>query len=201
MQRIPTPRRTRRAALALGGLLVAAGAAGVATGSVAADFKQAPCTGKTIYVTQDNTTVHGTCGDDHIFVSEHTEVTIFAGDGNDKIHAGWGTGRVTIHAGNGNDEIGVSAYDKQLIVFAGEGDDVVRAAWGDDYIYGQGGNDLIFGNLGKNTIDGGEGDDTIFSVSGEQGAPDHLAGGPGYDVATIDPGDTTVGIEAVTVKQ
>lgn len=193
MQRITTP---RRAALALTGLLVAAGATTAVAGTAAADFST-PCVGKVIHVKASNTTVHGTCGDDIIFVSEHRNVTIYAGDGNDDIRAGWGGGLVTVHAGRGNDT--VSANDKQLVVLGGPGDDVLRGAAYDDVLFGEAGNDRIYGNGGRNTIEGGDGNDVIVTVSGELGAPDHIGGGAGYDMATIDPGDTTVHVESVTV--
>mgnify|MGYP001263529165 FL=1 len=196
MQRILTPRRTRRAALALGSLLVA-GAAGVASGSVAADFKT-PCAGAVIHAQYDNQVVHGTCGDDIIFVGGYTGVTVYAGDGDDSIRGGWGHGVVTVYAGRGNDR--VTQNEKRMIVYGEDGDDFLEGGDDHDVLLGGAGKDTLVGDRGVNYLHGGDGDDILISDSTEANAPDTVLGGAGWDKATVDPGDVTYDVEVVKVN-
>src|SRR5262249_49424710 len=79
---------------------------------------------------------------------------MFAGFGDDTIHALTVYTRGDIFSSGGNDRL-----------FGGNFDDNLWAGVGDDTLNGGEGNDLLFGDLGADAFIGGTGDDTIYADS------------------------------------
>jgi Ca2+-binding RTX toxin-like protein len=150
--------------------------------------------------------------------------TVNGGDGNDGISTGGGAdvvnggaGSDRILTGAGNDT--ASGGDGSDFVYGGGGDDEINGNAGNDFLFGDGGADLINGGLGNDYIVGGsgadkmngdEGNDRFYAVDGSPN--DVINGGPNDpapegtssrlsplfgDVAVIDDGDTTDGVERV----
>ena len=72
-----------------------------------------------------------------------------------------------------------------------------RGGQGDDRVSGGGGGDLIIGGPGRDELLGGPGNDVIRA---DDGARDQVnCGGGNADRATVDPGDTVVWCEKITV--
>lgn len=98
---------------------------------------------------KDVAVIYAGQGDDVVNFSSpkhsHPDISIYAGQGNDKI---W--------LNQGNDD-----------VFGQEGDDEVYSGGGDDVISGGVGNDFIDAGSGNDVIDGGSGDDIIKSAEGD----------------------------------
>ena len=108
------------------------------------------------------------------------KLTIFAGNGNDKVHidlpesyaAVW---LITIHGGGGDDAIvgGIAAER----VLAGDGNDFVLSSGGRDTVYGEAGDDSLRGGGSSDLLDGGAGNDTLRGDAGN----DNISGGDGSD--------------------
>ena len=91
---------------------------------------------------------------------------------------------VTVNAGDGNDKVAI--FDPfSAVVDGGDGNDTIGGASGNDQISGGPGNDDIAGWNGNDTVSGGPGDDLLESQY-SYGAPvstgsDSLSGGDGFD--------------------
>jgi Ca2+-binding RTX toxin-like protein len=95
-------------------------------------------------------TIYAGSGDDIInFTSPHytyLDITIYGGDGNDKI---WSSiGNDNLFGQDGNDQI-----------YGGAGNDIIDGGIGDDDLNGGEGNDILIGGIGDNTLTGGAGND------------------------------------------
>jgi Ca2+-binding RTX toxin-like protein len=145
--------------------------------------------------------------------------TVTGGDGNDLISTGGGADSVSGGAGSdriltgaGNDTAG--GGDSSDFVYGGAGDDQISGDAGSDFLFGDGGADNISGGLGHDyivggpgvdTMNGDEGNDRFFAADGAPG--DVINGGsndipirpdPRFgDVAIVDEGDTTDGVEHI----
>lgn len=107
--------------------------------------------------------------------------TLYGGNGDDTIIAGYGNDRVygqadndTIYGQWGND-----------ILLGGAGNDLVEGNDGDDYLYGEDGTDILRGGAGADRIWGGDGVDTISGGSEN----DIIYGGDGVDTISGDDGN------------
>ena len=108
------------------------------------------------------------------------KLTIFAGNGNDKVHIDLpesyaAVSLITIHGGGGDDAIvgGIAAER----VIAGDGNDFVLSSGGRDTVYGEAGDDSLRGGGSSDLLDGGAGNDTLRGDTGN----DNLSGGDGSD--------------------
>jgi Ca2+-binding RTX toxin-like protein len=107
------------------------------------------------------------------------KVTIFADNGNDKIHvdlpdtyAHW---LITIHGGAGDDAIIGSIAGERVL--AGDGNDYVVSSGGRDTVYGDAGDDSLRGGGSSDVLNGGAGNDTLRGDAGN----DNISGGDGSD--------------------
>jgi Ca2+-binding RTX toxin-like protein len=132
-----TPRTIARLAL-MGGLV--ASAAAIVPGVAGA----AGCTGKTVYARANYTTLHGTSCNDTFYIGRYAGVTIYAGDGNDTVNAGFigNSGTNYFYLQGGNDTV-VNPHDKPIWVSGGAGNDVMDGSSGYDAFYGGTGTDSI----------------------------------------------------------
>lgn len=197
----PTTSRSHRLRRLAFGLL-ATGAAVAAVPGVAGAVPQIGdklgCPSTEIRVKPGQTVVHGTCGNDLIFLYDNA-VTVYAGDGDDEIRSGWGGKTVTLYLGNGNDTVSTGS-DKRVVAFGEAGDDELEGGQLDDVLHGGKGNDDLIGGIGTNVLSGGEGSDLLDSSTwkpGEQ-APDWVYGGAGADISIFEPGDHLDGVEAAS---
>ncbi len=101
--------------------------------------------------------------------NDKTTITIFGGDGNDRL-AGNG-GVENFYGGKGNDAL-----------VGDDLNDVLHGDSGDDSLYGKNGNDTLFGGKGNDYILGDDGDDFIV---GGQGI-NIVFGGVGKDIFVIE---------------
>jgi Ca2+-binding RTX toxin-like protein len=83
-------------------------------------------------------------------------------------------------------------------LYGGTGRDVLRASGGSDVIRAGADADLLVAGSGEDRLYGWTGDD-LLKAAGNDGAPDYLEGGPGYDRCHVRPNDTTVRCEDVIV--
>jgi hypothetical protein len=140
-------------------------AMGLLGGAAAAQAAPVLCT-VSANVTQTETTVTGTSGNDTVTCPVGTTVTMINGlGGNDTITGSNNLVNYTINGGDGNDTITSDA-----------------------------GNDTINGGLGKDTVSGGAGNDTLVG-SGADGSQDTLNGGDGTDNCQSPPEDILNGCE------
>lgn len=86
-------------------------------------------------------------------------ITVDAGDGDDRVHAGGGYTRL----------------------FGGKGNDVLRLGSGVGYAEGNDGDDLIFGGCGDNVLYGNNGNDRLYAGGGTKTKTSYLDGGNGND--------------------
>jgi hypothetical protein len=120
----------------------------------------------TITVTDSNSTVIGTTGNDVVCIDgDNNVIDTLAGD--DEV----------IDNGTGN------------LIYLGEGDDTYDGSLGSNVeVYGETDEDSIIGTPGEDEIDAGAGDDTV--VGGE--SKDLIAGGAGTDNLSGNLGDDTI---------
>ena len=132
----------------------------------------------------DRVNIRGTLANSE---GETIGVTIFGGDGNDRISGSKGDD--TIDGGDGDDRIkgrqGNDAID------GGGGDDRIKGQQGDDTIDGGDGDDRISGNRGADRLEGGSGDDRVNGGQDD----DLIIGGPGEDRMNGQGGEDTVSFE------
>lgn len=104
----------------------------------------AGCTGKTIEATKNDQTLYGTGCDDLFKLNQFSNVTIYAGEGNDTVRAGFvGNGGTNyIYLQGGNDRV-VQLNDKRVWVSGGSGNDTVEGSSGYDAFYGGSGTDTF----------------------------------------------------------
>ena len=135
--------------------------------------------------------------------SDVTQVTVFAGDGNDRV-----TNTLLIdtfiYGGGGNDFL-VGGYRNDLLsggdgvdklvgrngddtLNGGAGEDTILAGNGQDRLFGFDGNDRLFGGNGNDTLIGGNGNDRLLGETGD----DLLNGNEGNDPIFAGLGDDTV---------
>ena len=133
-----------------------------------------PCV-VSVGVTQNETTVTGTPGDDTIDCSA-------ASPGK------------TIDGFGGNDTITGTQFDD--VITGGEGNDTITGLGGNDTLDGNQGNDTISGGEGNDTITGSEGNDTLSGEGGDDFVDggdddDTLSGGTGTNTLIGGPGTDT----------
>jgi Ca2+-binding RTX toxin-like protein len=131
-------------------------------------------------------TIHGSGGDDSIYVSmiaTPTTMTIYGDAGNDSIRiASTVTQGVTLDGGDGNDLlIGGGGND---ILIGGNGNDLLKGGDGFDSLSGDAGDDYLYGEGNSDDLRGGDGSDTL---AGGLGNDAYL-----FDAATTDETDTIV---------
>jgi Ca2+-binding RTX toxin-like protein len=196
-----TTARNRLPRIAAG--LLAAGAAVLAVPGVAdaappfGGSDKLACPGTTIHAKPGQTVVHGTCGNDLIFLSDNA-ATVYAYGGDDDIRAGWGGKTVTLHLGAGNDEVSNNG-DKKVIAYGEAGNDILEGGHLDDALFGGEGHDDLFGGPGANSLHGGNGSDFLDSTSSlDDDAADFVYGGAGADVAIYEQGDHLSQVEAAS---
>ena len=110
------------------------------------------------------------------------------------------------HRGSVARMVGNSGPDR---LTGGAGADLLAGRGGRDRLAGGDGPDLLLGGRGSDVLHGGPGADTIRGGSGDDlirawqdGTADLVDCGPGDgDRAVVDPADTTVGCEVVTVRE
>ncbi len=138
--------------------------------------------------------IDGSVGNDFISVSESitSDVSIYAGDGNDIVEGGGG--RDTIYGEAGNDQLSGRGGDDQLqggrdndSLDGGAGNDLLKAGSGNDMLIGGPNDDFLLGDSGNDSLQGGDGNDSLHGNSGDdtlQGdaGDDLLTGGLGADV-------------------
>ena len=125
---------------------------------------------------------------------------IFGSSGDDQIDAGKGadvvfgnTGDDTVLLGDGLDSYGIENFDP---VPQSQPDavcaplDEASIEGGDDWVRGGKGADVIADGFGSNRLAGNEGGDLIISVDQDEGNPDEVFGGFGFDTLIVDEGDT-----------
>jgi len=124
-----------------------------------------------------------TWGDDVILVLEN-DVAIDARDGDDTVCVLGGLTGVIVFAGKGNDELHASSGGSTF--YGEEGNDTLIGGTGNDYLYGNDGDDVIEGGDGNDWIDGGNHDDLLKggaggdNILGRDGV-DNIQGGDGDD--------------------
>ncbi|GAA4573597.1 calcium-binding protein [Planotetraspora kaengkrachanensis] len=120
----------------------------------------------------DGNNVWGQAGNDTVTVGEASMV--FAGDGNDTVHA---VGNYTrVEGGKGNDVIRGGAGGQ--VLYGTDGNDRIYGGKGNDLLYGGKGDDILYGNSGNDKLYGNSGVDRLYGGPGEDG----LSGGPGPNV-------------------
>ncbi len=116
--------------------------------------------------------IRGLAGNDTIKVTAGFG-EIYAGDGNDVVHAGvWSDD--TVYGGNGNDKLNGQWGNDTL--FGENGDDVINGGAGNDILDGGDGNDRLYGDYGNDTLLGGKGNDSLYPQLGTNvvdGGPDN----------------------------
>ncbi|MEB3292418.1 MAG: 5'-nucleotidase C-terminal domain-containing protein [Synechococcales bacterium] len=123
----------------------------------------------------------GTSGDES-FLSTTNNVSIYAGEGQNKIKV---TGsNATIYAGAAKDEITVV----NGVVYAGEGENTITATGGATQVYGGASKDVIKLASGNNTVYAGEGDNQITTGAGN----DVIYAGAGNDRILTGAGDDLI---------
>lgn len=123
-------------------------------------------------------------------VSGGDGIRVFAGDGNNTVHGSQGDDR--IYLGGGDNDASGNAGDDLIIttgsgtnrISGGDGDDTIVTGTGDDYIDGGRGGDAIRSFGGDNVLVAGEGDgDVLIGGSGDdtfvggRGQTDMISGG------------------------
>ena len=177
-------RTTRRASIALGGVMAAILlASGVALAA-------------TFYGTPGDDTVYGTSGNDYADTGYGNDV-IDLGYGDDDAIGGYdddrllgGYGVDNLVGGADADRLQGGANDDD--VFGGTGDDPdVDGGSGNDRVEGGDGRDYVQGYTGVDTLVGGSGDDKILArePTGTDAAKDTVDCGGGFDRAIADPLD------------
>ncbi|MEP4197144.1 MAG: hypothetical protein ABJL99_16080 [Aliishimia sp.] len=149
--------------------------------------------------------------------------SVLLASGNNNIQTG--AGEDIVFAGSGDDEVSLGedqdfygsnarsvAVDDDIIDFPELGtlnglspeDTQAVLEGGDDRIFGGTGDDLISDSFGSNFVNGNQGDDIIITVDAatDEGTPDTVKGGFGFDTLIVDEGDTVEtgrGFDTVTV--
>jgi len=134
---IKTPRSIAARLVLIGGL--AASGAAIVPGVAGAG-----CTGNVIEASKNNQTLHGTGCDDIFKIGRYANVTIYAGNGNDTVSAGFhgNFGTNYIYLEGGNDTV-TNSSDKPVWVSGGAGNDKVEGSSGYDAFYGGTGTDTF----------------------------------------------------------
>ncbi len=116
----------------------------------------------------------GTPGDDALNGTKAGRNVIRGLAGNDtiKVTAGFGE----IYAGDGNDVVHAGVWSDDT-AYGGSGNDQLNGQWGNDTLFGEAGDDFINGGAGNDTLEGGDGNDRIYGDYGN----DTLRGGNGND--------------------
>ncbi len=155
-----------------------------------------------------------TAGGDDVVLAGGGNDTIDAGDGEDLVFGGAGDDKIDLGAGDdisGVDARAVESEDDFLSfpeledstsLSGPDGEALIEG--GDDRVFGGPGDDRISDSLGANFINGQQGDDVIVTVDvdSDQGTPDTVKGGFGFDTLIVDEGDrveTGRGFDTVTV--
>jgi Ca2+-binding RTX toxin-like protein len=121
-------------------------------------------TGGTGDLQPDNVIVHGTQGDDVMFVAgDASGTSVFGLAAQVNITgAEAANDRLTLFGLGGDDVVEASSLGAnaiQLTADGGEGNDVLVGGDGNDFLFGGSGDDVLIGGPGVDILDGGEGDD------------------------------------------
>lgn len=155
-----------------------------------------------------------TAGGDDVVLAGNGNDTIVAGEGDDLVFGGAGNDEIDLGAGNDisgvdprvveseDDFLSFPTLEESTPLFNAQGEALIEG--GNDRIYGGPGDDLISDSFGENFINGQQGDDFIVTVddASDQGTPDSVKGGFGFDTLIVDEGDTVEtgnGFDTVTV--
>lgn len=125
-------------------LVLIGGFAGTAMAAVPGIASAACQDGQVINATKNSTTIYGTACADIIKLNQFSNVTVYAGGGNDTVHAGFvGNGGTNyIYLEGGNDRVR-QLNDKRVWVSGGAGNDTVEGSSGYDAFYGGSGTDTF----------------------------------------------------------
>ena len=115
-----------------------------------------------------------------------TETTVTGTAGNDTIDCGGANPGKTVNGNGGNDTITGTAFAD--VINGGDGNDTMTGAIGDDALNGGLGDDTMTGSAGNDTLNGGVGNDTLNGGTGT----DILSGDAGNDSLTGPPNDQSV---------
>jgi Ca2+-binding RTX toxin-like protein len=129
---------------------VAASAAAFAPGIAGASGTKGTCQGKVVQATANGQVLHGTNCADTFKLSQFSNVTVYAGDGNDTVSAGF--------VGNGG---------TNYLYLEGGNDTVTNSGMRSIWVQGGSGNDTIEGSTGYDAFFGGSGFDTIEATPGD----------------------------------
>ncbi len=161
--------------------VVASSSAGTSYG-VDKSFRTVP-----VYAHRLRCTIVGTQGNDLLVGTPGRDVICGLG-GNDRIRGGGGND--VLIGGNGNDIL--SGGDGNDRLYGDAGADTLWGDRGADLLEGGAGPDRLIGGTGRDTMYGGTGDDRLFAADGYR---DLVAGGRGYDRASVDRHDRLSSIE------
>jgi Ca2+-binding RTX toxin-like protein len=113
------------------------------------------CAGKTITATASNTTLYGTCGNDTFRLMQFSNVTVYAGNGHDTIHAGFAPigGTNYVYGEGGNDHVR-QLNDARVWFSGGAGNDTLEGSSGYDAFLGGSGTDTFIDAMPGDYYDG-----------------------------------------------
>lgn len=129
--------------------------------------------------------VWGQAGDDTLRLADSFRGEVYGGQGQDRLTITGGCADAHVDGEQGSDVIDAIGSAYGVFASGGHGSDTVYGSNYDDQIYGNAGNDLLFGNGGN---------DVFYSADIEH---DWIIGGAGIDVAFVDLGEGTWGVEYV----
>jgi Ca2+-binding RTX toxin-like protein len=144
-------------------------------------------------------TITGKAGNDVITIDPTVpiNITLDAGDGDDKVTGGagadtlsGGAGKDTIYGGAGNDRLNGNGGNDRL--YGENGADRVYGYDGNDSLDGGSSNDRLEGGAGLDTFFGQGGDDSIYS---KDSVAESIFGGSGNDSAQFDSSDKRESVE------
>lgn len=122
-----------------------------------------------------------------------TDVTGFAGDGNDTIVLHGVLTSAYLGGGNGDDRLEIInspvSITQRSVLDGGAGNDTLRGGAGNDGIYGGSNDDQLFGDAGDDHITGNDGNDFLDAGSGN----DIVSGGTGFDTIYAGAGEDIIG--------
>jgi Ca2+-binding RTX toxin-like protein len=160
----------------------------------------------------DGSNIHGTAGDDRIYIVDTSWDTFVTMNGVDYVIGpdfGQAADQIFIDGAQGNDKIiadDASSYagamTTNLLITGSGGNDTIVGGWGSDSISGANGKDRIFGGDGKDHLlgaagndylDGGLDDDVVSGAGGNDrlfglSGADYCLGGAGNDVFVTNDG-------------
>ncbi|MFO0877716.1 MAG: cadherin domain-containing protein [Gemmataceae bacterium] len=132
-------------------------------------------------LTAGNLVLHGTAGDDTIYVWSNNATGGVSAWINGSFYGPFQlgpTGQVKIRAGAGNDSVFATDLYVPAMIDAGAGHDKITGGWRNDVLVGGEGIDRLWGGPGDDTILGGDNTDYLYGREGN----DVLVGDAGNDI-------------------